>query len=132
MNEYNYSIASQGRLNTCHADLQKVFNEVIRYYDCTILEGYRSNETQDELFRKGLSKLKGGQSKHNKSPSLAVDAAPYPINWQDYDRFYYFGGFVKGVAELMGVKIRWGGDWDSDNDFKDQTFNDLVHFELIV
>ena len=41
-----------------------------------------------------------------------------------------FAGYVQGVAEQLGIKIRWGGDWDSDFDFKDQTFNDLVHFEL--
>ena len=31
----------------------------------------------------------------------------------------------------MNIKIRWGGDWDSDNIMKDQTFNDLPHFEII-
>jgi hypothetical protein len=30
----------------------------------------------------------------------------------------------------MNIKIRWGGDWDSDNIMKDQTFNDLPHFQL--
>lgn len=36
-----------------------------------------------------------------------------------------------GVATMMGVKIRWGGDWDLDTDLKDNTFDDLPHFELI-
>ena len=43
---------------------------------------------------------------------------------------YAFGGFVKGVASQKGIKIRWGGDWDSDNDLHDQNFIDLPHFEL--
>ena len=64
-------------------------------------------------------------------PSLAIDAAPSPIDWNDRERFFYFAGVVKGVAEEMGIKIRWGGDWDGDNDFDDQTFDDLVHFELV-
>ena len=34
-----------------------------------------------------------------------------------------------GVAAAEGIKIRWGGDWDRDNDLADQSFNDLVHFE---
>jgi peptidoglycan L-alanyl-D-glutamate endopeptidase CwlK len=48
-----------------------------------------------------------------------VDVAPYPIDWEDYEKFYWFGGY-----------IRWGGDWDGDGDFKDQTLVDLVHWEI--
>jgi peptidoglycan L-alanyl-D-glutamate endopeptidase CwlK len=53
-----------------------------------------------------------------------------PLDWKDMKRFYYLAGIVKAVALARKVKIRWGGDWDGDHDFKDQTFNDLVHFEL--
>ena len=45
-------------------------------------------------------------------------------------RWYYFGGFVLGTAEEMGIDIRWGGDWDSDRDLDDQSFDDLPHFEV--
>ena len=47
-----------------------------------------------------------------------------------YHRFYNFAGTVQGVAKMLNIKIRWGGDWDSDNDLKDQTLYDLPHFEL--
>ena len=30
----------------------------------------------------------------------------------------------------MGLKIRWGGDWDNDTEVKDTGFKDLPHFEL--
>ena len=43
--------------------------------------------------------------------------------------FYYFGGYVLGTAQEMGIDIRWGGDWDGDRSISDQTFDDLVHFE---
>lgn len=46
-------------------------------------------------------------------------------------RFYYLGALVRKTAEVLNITIRWGGDWDSDTDFFDQTFNDLVHFELV-
>jgi peptidoglycan L-alanyl-D-glutamate endopeptidase CwlK len=36
-----------------------------------------------------------------------------------------------GIAAKMGIKIRWGGDWDRDEELHDQTFFDLPHFELI-
>ena len=129
---YTFSHKSLTNLATCHDDLQTLFREIIKHYDCTIIQGWRSNEEQNEYFRAGRSKLRGGQSKHNASPSLAVDVVPYPIDWNDYKRFYYFGGLVKGIAFKLKIPIRWGGDWDSDNNFKDQTFHDLPHFELLL
>lgn len=127
----NFSNRSQEKLNSCHIDLQKIFNVVIQNYDCTILEGHRSDEKQDELFRQGKSQLRAGQSKHNQNPSMAVDVAPYPINWNDRVKFYHFVGYVKATADQLGIKIRCGADWDNDNDLHDQTFFDLVHFELL-
>ena len=125
-----FSNRSKERLATCHADLQRLFNEVIKKYDCAILEGHRSNERQEELYHQGKSKLRAGFSKHNENPSIAVDVAPYPINWNDRNRFYHFVGYVKGVADQLGIEIRCGADWDGDNDLHDQTFFDLPHFEL--
>ena len=49
---------------------------------------------------------------------------------KDVARYYYFGGFVLGTAEELGIDIRWGGDWDGDRDLDDQSFDDLVHFEV--
>ena len=66
----------------------------------------------------------------------AVDIAPYPIDWDARDDFHYLGGFVLGIAAKMGVDIRWGGDWNASSKFqgkrttKDNSFDDLVHFEL--
>lgn len=45
-------------------------------------------------------------------------------------RWYYFGGYVLGVASERGDDIRWGGDWDGDRSLEDQTFHDLPHFEV--
>lgn len=126
-----FGTQSAAKLATCHPDLQKVFNFVIGHYDCTVLEGHRGQEAQDEAFRRGTSKLKWPNGNHNKTPSLAVDVLPYPIDWKDLDRMRLFAGFVLGAASAMGIKLRWGGDWDGDRDMKDQTFHDLPHFELV-
>lgn len=128
---YYYSKRSNYILQTTHPDLQKLFNKVIKVIDCSIIYGIRTKYEQDELVRKGYSKLNYPLSKHNKIPSQAIDVAPYPVNWHDRERFIYFAGIVKGTASQLGISIRWGGDWDSDNDLRDQTFNDLAHFELI-
>lgn len=126
-----FSNRSSERLNTCDERLVKIFNEVIKHFDCTILQGHRGAEEQNEYYRTGKSKLKFPQSKHNSYPSKAVDVSPYPIDWEDEERFYFFAGFVKGIATSMGIKIRYGGDWDSDNNLHDQTFMDLPHFEIV-
>ena len=46
----SYSSRSLQKLSTCHPKIQKVFNEVIKHYDCTILEGHRDKETQDGFY----------------------------------------------------------------------------------
>jgi len=138
----HFGKTSKHKLSTAHNDLQILFNEVIKHYDCTILEGYRSIERQKALFDAGRSKIDGiyKKGKHNYQPSRAVDVAPWPIDWNNIKRFYYFGGFVLGVADMllkdgkMSYTVRWGGNWHGriyNRDLQKQSFNDLVHFELI-
>lgn len=119
------------RLDTCHPDLQRLFYEVIKYYDCTILCGIRSKEDQDQAVREGRSKLLWPRSKHNVAPSLAVDVAPFPVDWSDHSRFYHFAGYVMATADRLGIKTRWGGDFSMDLKFKDEKFIDLPHWELL-
>jgi peptidoglycan L-alanyl-D-glutamate endopeptidase CwlK len=126
-----FSEKSRDRLDSCHRDLQLVCEAVIPFYDFTVLEGRRSNERQEELFRQGKSKLRAGESKHNERPSLAVDIAPYPIDWNDANRFFLLAGMMFQAASERGIVLRWGGDWDTDWSHTDQTFNDYPHFELV-
>jgi len=122
---------SRQQLSTCEYDLQSLFNEVIKGFDCKVVEGYRRQKDQDLYYRDGKSRVKWPNGKHNKHPSRAVDVYPYPIDFKDMARFYYFAGYVKGVADSMGIKIRWGGDWNNNTQSKDERFLDLVHFELL-
>ena len=121
-------------LSTCDNRIQKIIHEAIKVTDFTVIEGTRSLERQQQLFKEGKTKIDGIQSKgkHNYDPSLAIDIAPYPIDWNDTKRFFYLAGVVKALAISMGIELRWGGDWDSDDDFTDQTFNDYPHFELKI
>lgn len=123
---------SRSNLSECHEDLQMLFEAVVETYDCSVIEGFRGKDEQDAAFHAGKSKLRFPESKHNQNPSLAVDVVPYPVDWNNTKQFYHFGGFVKAMAEMMGIEIRWGGDWDGDYSFKDQSFHDLPHFELVV
>ena len=126
-----FSVKSQRILSTCDPRLQEICNEVIKFFDITILSGHRGKQEQDRLVNEGKSKLEFPASKHNLSPSLAVDIAPYPVNWSDTGRFKLLAGIMFGIASQKGIKLRWGGDWNGNWDFKDQTFNDLPHFEII-
>lgn len=129
-NMYKYSKRSEKKLLTCNSDLIKLFRKVIKLIDITILDGHRSEERQNRLYKTGKSKKEYPNSKHNVYPSEAIDVAPYPIDWNDLYRFYYMAGIIKACANESSIGIRWGGDWDSDNDFNDQQLMDLVHFEL--
>ena len=100
---------SKERLSTCHESLQKVFNEVIKYVDCSVLEGHRDERRQEKLFEEGKTKVHYPMGKHNSYPSRAVDITPYPVNLADRERQTLFAGFVLGVARGMGIKLRWGG-----------------------
>jgi len=89
--------------------------------------------------------------------SWATDASPYPIpeNWGDIPKettdpdkvnsawlsrseWYAFGGFIIATAELLRTQgkithaLRWGGDWNKNWKFTDQSFHDLMHFEIVI
>ena len=121
---------SKKRLASCDERLIHLFEEVVKYFDCSVIQGHRGREDQNRAFDEGKSKLRYPDGKHNAVPSRAVDVAPYPIDWEDRDRFHYFAGFVLGTARQMGIDVRWGGDWDRDTKTKDNRFADLPHFEL--
>ena len=126
-----FSEASLARLNTCDERLQRVFREVIKHFDCVITEGHRGEELQHQYFLEGKSKKDWPNGEHNHIPSRAVDAVPYPVDYKDVRRICYFAGYVMATALTLGIKLRWGYDWDGDTDLNDQTFNDGPHFELI-
>jgi peptidoglycan L-alanyl-D-glutamate endopeptidase CwlK len=99
-----------------------------------VIYGKRTLAEQAELFHKKASKTM--KSWHLVQPdgyAYAVDIAPYPIDWDNKKRYYYFAGVMMTIAreELPeGYYLRWGGNWDGDEDLDDQSFMDLVHFEL--
>ncbi|MCK5018010.1 MAG: hypothetical protein KAS32_13220 [Candidatus Peribacteraceae bacterium] len=127
----SFSERSKSKLYTCHPDLQKLFNEVVKHWDCTVLWGYRNREQQNNFYNNGASNKKFPESKHNKEISEAIDVTPYPIKWLPKERHYAFSFFVLGIATMMGIKLRLGSDWDGDKDLNDQELFDLNHFELI-
>ena len=117
---------SKERLRGVDTRLVNVLNELIKIMDVTIIEGLRSKQRQEILLKEGKTKTKF--SKHIEGK--AVDLAPYPIDWEDRDRFHYMGGMIRGIAKQLNINVRWGGDWDSDGETRDNRFDDLVHVEI--
>jgi peptidoglycan L-alanyl-D-glutamate endopeptidase CwlK len=123
-----FSAKSRERLDTCHPLLVRLMNSAITDYDFTVLCGHRGQVEQDKAFAAGNSKLKFPKSKHNVTPSMAVDIAPYPVDWNDLHRFDKLSEVVRRHWEAMPVKERqgyelvWGGGWAS--------FPDRPHYEL--
>ena len=134
-----FSMSSLNKLATCHEDLQVLFNHVVKNFDCMIAVGHRGEAEQNQDVAEGKSKTPWPTSKHNSSPSMAVDVYPYPLpEWKNSNDFIFFGGYVLGVADLlyeqglMRHKVRYGGDWNMNERVSDSTFFDLGHFELYV
>ena len=121
---------SKERLKGVDIKLQHILRQLIKIMDVTIIEGVRSKEKQQEYFKDGKSKIDGVTKKGMHQLGKAVDLAPYPVDWKNTKRFYYMGGMLRGISKQLNIKVRWGGDWDSDGKIKDQTFNDLVHIEI--
>lgn len=127
----SFNTRSEQRLMTCDHRLVDIFAELIKIYDCSIICGHRNAEDQNKAYASKNSKVKWPDSKHNNYPSSGIDVVPYPYGWDSIEQFYYMAGMVFIIADKKRIKIRWGGDWDRDGDFNDQTFMDLGHFELI-
>lgn len=132
MAPFHFSSTSKARLLTAASELQTLFNALLQDVDLAILEGHRDQATQDLYFATGKSKVRWPNGKHCTVPSEAIDACPC-INGKatfDHALCVDFGWLVLAKARELGIALRWGGDWDGDGDRSDQSFDDLVHFEL--
>lgn len=138
-----YGLASEGNLASVHPRLAMVFRSVLKFFDHSILGGIRSVEQQRKNVAAGLSQTMNSMHLPQADGlSHAVDAAPFPQHWDDElntkkhrvytpweAQLFYFAGFVVGHAAALGVKIRYGGDFNRNNSVMDSNFEDLDHFE---
>tara|TARA_R110002074_G_scaffold132543_1_gene275905 strand:+ start:11696 stop:12079 length:384 start_codon:yes stop_codon:yes gene_type:complete len=111
-----FGARSLKQLQTCDPKIQEVLNEAIKHYDFSILEGHRTEEKQKEYFESGASKVSFPYSKHNSFPSLAVDIVPYPIDWDNLQRFNELSIVIKEACKKTNVNdLHWGFDlWNWD------------------
>lgn len=150
-----FSPSSEQKKTTLHPDLQIVMDEAILHYDFIILCGGRPVNEQFELYKQGRQLVEGNwiisdkskivtycdgttnASKHNAVPSLAVDVAPYPLDWDDNISFALLVGKILEIARRLkdegyiNCKIISGADWNNNGKSDDEKFTDLPHIEIV-
>ena len=117
---YKLGIRSAQSLSGVHPDLVAVVEAAIKIteVDFSVIEGIRALERQKQLLKEGKSTTLN--SRH--ITGHAVDKVPYPVDWEDLDRFEDMAEAMKVSAEELGIPVVWGGDW--------KNFYDAPHFEL--
>ena len=118
----SFGRTSTQRLATCDPRLQEICHKAIKIMDFSVICGHRGKEAQDKAYRTGKSKAQYPNSQHNKAPSLAMDLAPWPIDWNDRERFARLAGIIETIAFTKNIKLKWGGDFKS--------ISDMPHFEI--
>jgi len=97
--------------------------------------GFRTVEDQQKLYNKEprVTTKDGIIRKSKHQSGKAVDIIPY-VNGRPApttENYLLILGVFFSCASELGLKIRSGANWDSDQEFlTDQTFNDLPHIEL--
>lgn len=116
---------SRQNLEGVHPDLVKVVELAIKITkeDFTVIEGIRNIERQRKLLAQGFTKTLN--SRH--LTGHAVDICPYPIDWNDHQRFTTVSQAMKEAAQRLGVPIVWGGDWKSGWDKPHYELNRKVY-----
>ena len=117
---YKLGTRSLQNLSGVHPDLVAVVKLAISIteQDFTVIEGIRNINRQRELVKAGKSTTMN--SRH--ITGHAVDMVPWPVDWNDLERFEVMSEAMKAAAEELDIPIVWGGDWKS--------FYDAPHFEL--
>ena len=117
---YKLGTRSKQSLSGVHVDLVAVVEKAIEIteVDFSVIEGIRHIERQRQLVKAGKSTTLN--SRH--ITGHAVDMVPYPVDWEDLERFELMAEAMKLAAEELEIPIVWGGDWKS--------FYDAPHFEL--
>lgn len=137
---YKLSSSSEKRLSTCNAKTIAAVHWLLQFVDVGVACGHRNEVDQTSAFLSGASKVQWPNGKHNSFPANAVDLYAYVSgigaimdhNHSRRSTEYYarIAGLLEAYCKEKGYYFRWGGNWDSDDSLDDQSFNDLMHFEI--
>lgn len=131
---------SLDRLNGVDPRLVKVVHRALQLstVDFMVVEGLRTLERQKQLYAQGRTapgKVVTWTLKSKHLDGLAVDLAPIKtdgqIDWTDLSKFDALARAMFTAAAELGVKIRWGADWNQNGRPREKGESDSPHFELV-
>ena len=130
------------RLDGVHHDLVSVVKRAIEItnQDFSVLCGVRTPAEQRELYAQGRTKpgivvtwtLKSNHFASADGFGHAVDLVPHPVDWKTLSKFDAIADAMMTAAKELGVKIRWGADWDMDGLVREPGESDSPHFEIVL
>lgn len=105
-----------------------------------VIEGVRTKERQQQLYAQG--RTTAGKivtwtmnSNHfiNQKTGYghAVDILP-KTGWNDLHGFDVVAHAMFQAASELGVKVRYGADWDMDGNYRERGETDSPHFEEVI
>lgn len=110
-----------------------------------VVQTARTIEQQRTYFREGKSKVNPdayqsmgdlyAAAKHITGPGMpksrAADLAIVGKEPYNEAALTYLAGIIRCIAQQLGLKVRWGGDFDRDGVLLETgTFKDLPHHEI--
>ncbi|KQS55884.1 hypothetical protein ASG17_07490 [Brevundimonas sp. Leaf363] len=140
MAKFALGATSRGRLSGVHPQLVRVVERAIEIspVDFKVIEGVRTPARQKELYAQGRTKpgpvvtwtVNSNHFVKADGFGHAVDLLPSPYDWKATGPFDQVSRAMFEAAKQLGVKIRWGADWDQDGKPRERGESDSPHFEL--
>lgn len=132
---FKLSKTSLARLTGVDERLVKVVMRAIEIseVDFTVMEGVRTLARQRELYAQGRTapgKIVTWTMNSRHIEGKAVDLVPYPLDWNDLEKFGKIKDAMFQAAREIDVNLRWGADWDGDGKYREKGEYDSPHFEL--
>jgi len=133
---YQFSARSLNNLKGVNPKLVAVVKRALELttQDFVVIEGLRSQARQDELWAQGRTKpgpiVTWTKDASTHGTGHAVDICPYPVDWNDHKKFDAIAEAMFAAAAELGVRLRWGADWDMDGKLRERGESDSPHFEL--
>lgn len=137
---YALGAQSRARLKGVHPQLVRIVERAIELskQDFMVLEGVRTPQRQKELYAQGRTKpgkvvtwtLTSNHFVKADGFGHAVDLCPFPVDWNTASKFDAIGAAMVAASKELGVKIRWGKDWNQNGRPGEKGETDSPHFEL--
>jgi peptidoglycan L-alanyl-D-glutamate endopeptidase CwlK len=109
MSNFRWGLRSLQNLSGIHHDLRRVADRALQLttQDMTVIEGIRSIERQRQLLAQGHTRTLN--SRH--ITGHAIDVVPWPVDWDDWDKFDALGTAFARAARELDIPVVWGAAW---------------------